>query len=147
VDRSEASLAALRRVLRAAELDGREQAQAAGLTPVQLRVLHLVAERRGTTATAIARRLRVSQPTVTALLDRLAAHGMVERQRSEKDRRQTHIVPTARGQAALTATPATLEARYLRRFRALEPWEQSQLIAALERVADMLGADGPGEKR
>lgn len=142
VNRTDASLVALRRILRASELYGQQLARAAGLTAVQLRVLQVVAETDRCTATLIARRLRVSQATVTSLVDRLVEHGMVERHRSEQDRRHTVISLTGCAQETLERAPDALQTRYMRRFEALKPWEQSQLIAVLERVADMLDDDG-----
>ncbi|TDE36283.1 MarR family winged helix-turn-helix transcriptional regulator [Antarcticimicrobium sediminis] len=141
MDRTDISLIALRRILRATELYGRELAQAAGLTAVQFRVLQVVSERGNCTATEISQRMGVSQATVTSLVDKLVRQGMVERQRSEKDRRQTHIVKTEKGRAALARAPDALQQRYVRKFEALEDWEQSMLVASLERVASMLDAE------
>jgi DNA-binding CsgD family transcriptional regulator len=72
MDRTDQSLIALRRILRATEIYGQKLANAAGVTAVQFRVLQIVAERGQTTATDIARRMRVSQATVTSLVDKLA---------------------------------------------------------------------------
>ncbi|GAA6200671.1 MarR family transcriptional regulator [Aquicoccus sp. SU-CL01552] len=141
MDRTDISLIALRRILRATELFGRELAQAAGLTAVQFRVLQLVSERGHCTATQISQRMGVSQATVTSLVDKLVRQGMVERQRSEKDRRQTNIVVTEKGAAAIVRAPDALQQRYVRKFEALEDWEQAMLVAALERVASMLDAE------
>lgn len=142
LNRTDASLVALRRILRASEIYGRELARAAGLTAVQLRVLQVVAETDRCTATLIARRLRVSQATVTSLIDRLVEHGMVERHRSDQDRRHILISLTGCAHKTLERAPETLQTRYMRRFEALKPWEQAQLIAVLGRVVDMLDADG-----
>ena len=45
MDRTDESLIALRRILRATEIYGRDLARDAGLTAVQLRVLQIVAEK------------------------------------------------------------------------------------------------------
>lgn len=140
MDRTDISLIALRRILRATELYGRELAQAAGLTPVQFRVLQVVGENGSCTAKAISQRMDVSQATVTSLVDKLVNQGMVIRQRSEVDRRQTNIVITDKGRSTLAEAPDALQQRYVRKFEALEDWEQAMLVAALERVAAMLDA-------
>lgn len=140
MDRTDISLIALRRILRATELYGRELAQAAGLTAVQFRVLQVVGERGQCTATEISQRMGVSQATVTSLVDKLVRQGMVERQRSDRDRRQTNIVMTEKGRATIASAPDALQQRYVRKFEALEDWEQAMLVAALERVASMLDA-------
>ena len=140
VDRIDACLIALRRILRATEIYGRELAQAAGLTAVQFRVLQVVAERDDCTAKDISARMGVAQATVTALVDRLVRQGMVVRRKSDTDRRKTHILMTGQGRAALAAAPDALQQRYARRFEALADWEQAMLVASLERVAAMLDA-------
>ncbi len=68
MDRTDTSLIALRRILRATELYGRDLARDAGLTAVQLRVLQIVAEKGHSTPTEIATRMGVSQATVAVLV-------------------------------------------------------------------------------
>lgn len=142
MDRTDDSLIALRRILRATELFGKELAQAAGLSPVQFRVLQLVAEKGLTTPKALSVQMGVTQGTVTALLDRLQRQEMVSRERSEVDRRQMNIAVTEKGRRTLANAPDPLQQRYVRKFEALSDWEQAQLIASLERVASMLDAEG-----
>lgn len=141
MDRTDQSLIAIRRIFRATELYGRELARAAGLTAVQIRVLQIVEENGHATSKEISRRMGVAQATMTSLIDRLAAKGMVERRRSEADRRQTNIFITEAGQAAVKKAPDPLQQRYVKQFAALEEWEQAMIVAALERVASMLDAE------
>lgn len=141
MDRTDVSLIALRRILRATELFGRELAQTAGMTAVQFRVLQVVGETGQCTATAISQRMRVSQATVTSLVDKLVGSGMVVREKSQTDRRQTNIVITEQGRRTITDAPDPLQQRYVRKFEALEDWEQAMIVAALERVAAMLDAE------
>jgi DNA-binding MarR family transcriptional regulator len=140
MDRTDQSLIALRRILRASEIYGRKLANAAKLTAVQFRVLQIVAERGHSTATEIARRMRVSQATVTSLVDKLVKRGMVTREKSLSDRRQINILISERGRETIRLAPDALQQRYVRKFEALEDWEQAQLVASLERVAAMLDA-------
>lgn len=140
MSRIDDSLIAIRRILRATELYGRDLAKAAGLTAVQFRVLQVVAEKGWSTATEISGRMGVSQATVTSLVDKLVQKGMVMRQRSERDRRQTDILITDQGRATVENAPDPLQQRYVRQFESLPDWEQAMLIAALERVAGMLDA-------
>jgi DNA-binding MarR family transcriptional regulator len=141
MDRIDTSLIALRRILRATEMFGRELAQSAGLTPVQFRVLQVVAETGQTTAKAISTRMRVSQATITSLVDKLVSRGMVVREKSLTDGRETNIVVTELGCGTIKDAPDPLQQRYVRRFNDMEDWEQSMLVAALERVAAMLDAE------
>ncbi|AWZ19717.1 Transcriptional regulator, MarR family protein [Roseovarius sp. EC-HK134] len=141
MDRTDQSLIALRRILRATEIYGRKLASAAGLTAVQFRVLQIVAERGNCTATHIAQQMRVSQATITALVDKLVKHGVVTREKSQTDRRQTNIVITDAGHETIRRAPDALQQRYVRKFEALADWEQAQLVASLERVATLLDAE------
>lgn len=141
MNRTDESLIALRRILRATELFGKELAQAAGLSPVQFRVMQLVAEKGMSTPKAISVQMGVTQATVTALLDKLEKQGMLTRERSQVDRRQMNIAVTDKGRETLANAPDPLQQRYVRKFEVLPDWEQAQLIASLERVAAMLDAD------
>ena len=140
MDRTDQSLIAIRRILRSTELYGRELAKAAGLTAVQVRVLQIVAETGHATPKQIAKRMGVSQPTMTALLDRLARKRLIERHPSEVDRRQVDIVVTDEGTAAVARAPDPLQQRYVRQFEAMQEWEQAMFVSVLERVAAMLDA-------
>lgn len=141
-DRTDQSLIALRRILRATELYERKLAQAAGLTPAQLRVLQIVAKKDHGAATpkGLATQMGVSQATVTALVDKLVARGMVARHRSDVDRRQTDVAITDKGREAVSQSPDALQQKYVKSFEGLQDWEQAQLVASLERVAAMLDA-------
>lgn len=140
MDRTDTSLIALRRILRATELYGRTLALTAGLTPVQIRVLQVVLNQGSATPTQISSQMGVSPATISTLLDRLVAKQMIERQRSDRDRRQTNIVLTDKGRAAVDGAPDPLQQKYVREFEALADWEQAMIVAALERVAAMLNA-------
>ncbi|MGF1463212.1 MAG: MarR family winged helix-turn-helix transcriptional regulator [Maricaulaceae bacterium] len=140
-DRTEAALIALRRILRATELNARKLAKESHLAPSQLILMQLVQRAGPLTAGMIAKTMSLSQATVTALLDKLAARGFVERQRDPKDKRKVLVSITGEGLRVLADAPDMLQARFTRRFTALEPWEKSFLIAALERIAAMLDAE------
>lgn len=141
-DRTDASLIALRRILRATEIYTRDLAQASGLSPSQLRLLQVTAESRGGIArpTEIATRMGVSQATITALLNKLESRDLVVRTPSKIDRRQSDVCITEAGRAIVDNVPDALQQRYVRAFTALEDWEQALLVASLERVAAMLDA-------
>lgn len=141
MDRTDQSLIALRRILRATDMYGRRLAREAGLTAVQFRVLQVVADTGQSTATAISTRMGVSQATMTSLVDKLVRAGMVIREKSRTDRRQTNICITQQGRATIDNAPDALQQRYVRAFEAMEDWEQAQLVASLERVSAMLDAD------
>lgn len=141
--RTDDSLIALRRIVRATELFEKKLAQAAGLTPAKLRVLQILNARgpAGATPKALATQMGVSQGTVTALVDKLVHDAMVTRTRSETDRRQMNLIITETGRDAVEDAPDALQQKFVRAYERLEDWEQAQLLSSLERVAAMLDAE------
>jgi DNA-binding MarR family transcriptional regulator len=137
---SNAVLRAIRRVLRAADQGERRLAVATGLTPSQLLVLQEIERRSETTPSAVAASLQFGQATVTNIVDRLTATRLVTRQRSERDKRQMLLRLTEAGQSMLQTAPYLLQNRFQDRFGVLPAWEQAMILAALERLGELLDA-------
>ncbi|KMS60074.1 MarR family transcriptional regulator, partial [Sphingobium baderi LL03] len=134
------TLRALRRVLRATEIGSRQLAAATGLTPSQLLVLREIAGRTAATPSAVASALQFSQATITTIVDRLQELGFVQRQRSERDKRQFILTAQPAGRAALADAPDPLQMTFTGRFVDLPPWEQAMILAAVERLAMLMDA-------
>ena len=134
------ALRAIRRILRAADQGGRRLAAATGLTPSQLLVLQEIERRGETTPSAVAASLQFGQATVTNIVDRLTAAGVVTRRRSDRDKRQILLQATPQGRAALDSAPDLLQQRFRERYAALPAWEQAMILAALERLGLILDA-------
>lgn len=135
------TLRVLRRILRASERNSRHLAAATGMIPSQLLVLQEVERRGETTPTVIATTLKFSQATITNIVDRLVAAGHLTRTRADTDRRRMLLRTTEAGRAALEAAPDMLQDRFRVGFAELQVWEQAMIHAALERLADLLGAN------
>jgi len=135
-----ATLKALRRVLRATEGGTRRLAAATGLTPSQLLVLREIDAGAEVTPGLIAQRLQFSHATITAIVDRLVALGLATRSRSAQDKRRVLLEATAKGRRCLVEAPDMLQETFAARFGALPAWEQAMILAAAERLADLLGA-------
>lgn len=134
------ALRAIRRILRAADQGGRRLAAETGLTPSQLLVLQEIERREETTPGSVAASLQFGQATVTNIVDRLVAAGLASRRRSDRDKRQVLLRTTDEGRAVLDAAPDLLQARFRDRFAALPAWEQAMILAALERLGEILDA-------
>lgn len=139
-DRSETALVALRRILRATELNSRHLASQTGLTTSQFIILQIVARHGSVLPSTVAKSARLTQATVTSLVDKLARNGLVTRNRDTKDRRRIWIEITPAGTRALAQSPDLLHDRFQGNFQKLEDWEQAMIITALERVSTMLDA-------
>ena len=139
--KSEAALISLRRILRATEMNSRVLAREWGFTPSQLIVLQIIGKTDNAVPSAIAREASLTQATVTSLIDKLELRHLVERRRDTEDRRRVLVSLTDKGKSALSSAPDLLQERFEARFKKLPEWEQSYLIAALERVAAILDAE------
>jgi DNA-binding MarR family transcriptional regulator len=139
---SVAALKALRRILRASELANRQLGMETGLTPSQLLVLQEIGERGEVTPTQLSAGLQFGQATITNIVDRLEAAGLVTRQRGVQDKRRVHLAPTEEGRRTIEDAPSLLQTRFSERFSALAEWEQAMILAGLSRLADLLGTDG-----
>jgi DNA-binding MarR family transcriptional regulator len=134
-------LIAIRRIIRATDIHSRKLTKTVGLTAPQLLVMQAI---RGLGAVAISRlssEVSLSQATVTTIIDRLEKRGYVARRRSEQDKRVVHALLTPVGEAAVENAPTPLQEAFSVRFEQLHDWEQSQILAALQRVAAMMDAD------
>jgi DNA-binding MarR family transcriptional regulator len=99
------------------EVDSRMTAL--GLTDAQWKPLLHIKLGRADTAFELARAMDIDAGAMTRMLDRLAAKGLVERVRSETDRRVVHLRLTPEGEAAAEQIPDVLAAvnnDYLRGF-------------------------------
>jgi DNA-binding MarR family transcriptional regulator len=133
-------LITLRRIIRAIDLRSRHLMQQAGLTGPQLLVLQALGRHTRMSAGDLAREVNLSQGTVTSILDRLEKRGLILRLRSESDRRKVHVSLTGEGEAQLATAPTLLQERFIERFQQLKDWEQSQILASLQHLAEMMDA-------
>ena len=129
---------ALRRLQRASEIHAKRWGRKSGLTPIQLLIMHGIQARGESTLGDLARSVSVSQATLSTIVDRLERRGLLERIRSQSDKRKVHLALTEEGSAAIQAEPALLPAEFLGRYGQLPDWEQLMLLASLQRVAGLL---------
>src|SRR5690606_15377762 len=88
----------------------------------------------------IAGKVNLAQASATALVDRLQAMNLVMRARGNSDKRKVFVQLTDHGRSILDRAPMALHDRFSDKFKALDEWEQSFLIAALQRVSGMMDA-------
>lgn len=102
------------------------------LSLAQYRVLGHLAEVDTAAASALAGRLEVSRPSVTALIDGLEARGLVERRGCAEDRRRVELRLTPAGARALRAADRAVEARLNRLGTHLSPAERAGADAGVD---------------
>lgn len=138
---SQLVLSALRRIIRAMDLRSRQLERSVGLTVPQLVVLKEVGDANGLPVGQLARRVSLSQATVTTIVDRLEQRQAVERRRDPVDRRKVQLYLTPSGEEILRRSPTILQEEFLEAFEMLEDWEKTQILSSLQRVARMMKAE------
>lgn len=134
-------LVALRRIIRAIDLHSRLLVQQHGITGPQLIVLREIAAMGLISAGDLAGRVSLSKGTVSGILERLEKRGLVVRQRSHDDRRLVLIRATDQGTAMLQSAPSPLQDQFVRKFSALQDWEQSLILSSVQRIVAMMQAE------
>jgi DNA-binding MarR family transcriptional regulator len=134
-------LAALRRIVRAIDLHSRHLMDQFGVTGPQLVALQELARLGEVPVGLLARQVHVSHPTMTGILDRLERRGLITRVRDERDRRRMNVTATDRGRQILEQAPSPLQDRFRNQFSRLEEWEQTQMLATLQRIAALMAAE------
>jgi DNA-binding MarR family transcriptional regulator len=135
----------LRRINHATDLHSKHLIKATGLTTPQLIVLKAIHELGEVTAGTIAEQVSLSAGTVSILLDRLEAHGLIERYRSTRDRRVAHARLTQKGTEVVARAPALMRDKFIERFSRLNGTSQEQSVAVLKSIADMMDAEDVDE--
>ena len=92
-------------------------------------------------AKQVAKEINLSPATVTSIIDRLEAKELVMRKRSQLDKRKVELYLSSTGEALLQGAPKPLQEHFIKRYQALESWEQSQLLSSVERIAAMMDAE------
>ncbi|EON93223.1 MarR family transcriptional regulator [Marinobacter lipolyticus SM19] len=141
VNNYEQVLVALRRVIRATDLHSKRLSKHAGLTGPQLLIMRTIRDLGEVTIGTIADKVSLSQATVTTILDRLEHRQLVYRVRSTRDKRKVHAHLTEGGADILARAPQPLQEDFIKKFQSLHEWEQTMIIASLQRVANMMDAD------
>ncbi|GAB3003788.1 MarR family winged helix-turn-helix transcriptional regulator [Psychrosphaera aestuarii] len=141
MEKYEELLVAIRRVIRAIDLRSKKLSKDVGITGPQLLVLQELGADPGITAKQVSDIVNLSQATVTSILDRLETKSMVERVRSESDRRRIALYLTEQGKETLKNAPRSMEDSFIEKFNTLEDWEQSLLLSSVQRVANMMDAN------
>lgn len=133
-------MSALRRIIRAIDIHSRALMQRCGLTGPQLIVLSRLAGGPPRTVGDLARAISLSQATLTGILDRLEARGLVVRIRDTVDKRRVSVSLTESGQALLAEAPPLLQDAFTSGFEGLTDWEQHQILSSLQRIVALMEA-------
>ncbi len=134
-------LVSLRQIIRATDLHSKGMIKTCGLTIPQVMVLRAIKKLGDVTVKRVSQDVSLSQATVTTILNRLEERGLIERVRSLTDKRIVNARLTDKGCTILETAPPLLHEKFIQRFDAMEDWEKTQLLSALQRIASMMDAE------
>jgi DNA-binding MarR family transcriptional regulator len=135
---------ALRRIVRALSSSSREASSSGGLSGAQLFVLRQVSARPGLSVGQLAASTLSRQSTVSEVVSRLVERGLVARETSAADARQTELSLTARGRRAIAKFGATAQERLAAGLASMPAARRRTLADALESWLSSAGlADVP----
>lgn len=141
IDQEAQVLVNIRKIIRATDLYSRRLSKQVGLTTPQLLILQAIKALSTVSIKTLSNEVALSQATVTTIIDRLEARGLVTRQRSTKDKRVVHPALTELGETMVEQAPTPLQDLFRIQFAELEDWEKSMIVASLQRVAGMMNAE------
>lgn len=134
-----AILNALRRLLRAARAAAQDAESGLGLSGAQHYVLEQLARSSAPSLNHLAERTHTHKSSVSVVVSRLVARGLVRRRRSARDGRGIELALTASGRAVLRRAPASAQARFVRALARMTPSDRAALAAGLDRFTSLLG--------
>ena len=105
----------------------------------EMRVLYEIAHGDATTAKDIGRALDLDAGYLSRVLRNFERRGLITRQASEKDARQSHLSLTARGRQAFEPAEKRSQRDVGGMLAKLEPGDQSELISAMQTIERLLG--------
>lgn len=105
-----------------------------GITEQQWRVLWALWEANGSSLLALAEAALISGPSLVGVVDRLTRDGLVERRRSQVDRRVVHILVTRKGKALERAVRPRIDEIYPALEASVTPALWNSMFEAMDQI-------------
>lgn len=134
-------LIALRRVIRAIDQHSRKLVQSHGLTGPQALILNEIVRNGPLTGSILAKNISLSQATVTDIVKRLEQKQLLTKTRDNVDKRKLYLAPTEQGNQLILMSVPLLQESFEKKLSELKGWEQTQLLASLQKIAEMMNAE------
>lgn len=129
----------IRRIFQVVTEQSRKVEYETGLTGSQLWVVKTLDGTSPLKVTDLARRMYLHPATMVGLLDRLESKGMVQRTRSDKDRRVVHIAITDKGRELVRNSPEISQGLLVNGLEPLSEKKIKVISAGLEQIVKILG--------
>ena len=138
-------LRAIRRIIGRTSEHSRNVGKHSGVSVPQMLCLKAIAEFPAdteVTVALVAKAVQLSAPTVSRILDRLEKGAYLVRERNSEDRRRVCISLTDKGWQRVKNLPTPLHEQFLQRLESLDSNERVDLLKALERIVQLMDAQG-----
>ena len=129
---AERAMIALRRLVRAIRVAAISVERRTGITGAQLFVLQALVDRPGQSLGDLLAATLTTQSTVSEVVARLVARGLVTRRAAVEDRRRAVLDPTPAGRALVRSAPAPFQGDLIAGLHRLSPGTRRALAAGLE---------------
>ncbi|MCB1198303.1 MAG: MarR family transcriptional regulator [Deltaproteobacteria bacterium] len=133
-------LQSLRKIIRSIDIHSSRLRNEYDITAPQLITLLSIRNERPMTLAQLSHEVQLSPSTMVGIIDRLETKGLVERIRSQIDRRQTHIHITKEGKEFILKAPSPLQEQLATSLKGLSELEQSTISLSLQRVVSLMQA-------
>lgn len=131
----------LRQIIHATDKQSRNMVGKIGITGPQYALLCAIRDLGEVTTRQLSDHVSLTQATVTTILDRLQMRGLIERYRSEKDRRIVHARLSGDSEKLLKQVPKLLQVQFSEQFDALPKDQKIQIFHSFAQVAKLMGAE------
>ncbi|MEM9074559.1 MAG: MarR family transcriptional regulator [Myxococcota bacterium] len=125
----------------------KELARHHGLTGPQVTALKMLEGFGPISLSRLSARMSARNSTVTGIADRMERDGLVERVRSDEDRRVVLIRLTAKGRALAQEIPVASMAMFGKALRSLDDRDRNELKRILRVLTDRVRSDVSAETR
>jgi MarR family transcriptional regulator, organic hydroperoxide resistance regulator len=112
-----------------------------GLTAPQRLAVRFIGREPGIALGALAGLLHLDPGTITGIVQRLEASGLVERARGEHDTRRSHLALTTKGQVLNRRRKGTVEGAVRRTLKHVSSAEADSAAQVLRRLASDLASE------
>jgi len=114
------------------------------ITPPQWGVLSMLHESDGITIGAVSQKRGFDAPTITGIVKRLEANGLVKRVHDHEDRRQVKLYLTEEGRDIMQFLPDAAKSFYEILVQGFSEAEQYDFVMKLQQLIANLSSIGPG---
>jgi DNA-binding MarR family transcriptional regulator len=136
----ESIVGAIRRLNRAVYLDASRTSREFGLTRAQSGVLKLLLINGPLSSADLSRKLYLTPPNMTGIIDRLEKKGLVGRTRQKVDRRVVLITLTESGNDLSRRLPDSIERKLVSELIELSPDQIQMLSKAMIQIVQLMDA-------